>query len=152
MVYVSRIAVYLSMSSVAALSKVGGPVALVGALEAVDTQKLCQPGLRPLEAVSRLQLDLEASVGVFVAALEEPHAAAAALEEAFEGEIDPAMVEVEEVSDIKVEAALVEEVGMVEVHLTAIVTAQHHPLMLLLDLADVEASVVGMVARLSTAA
>lgn len=60
-------------------------------------------------------------------------------------EIGLTFVAVEAVSDIKAEAALVEEVGTAEVRRMAMEVAQHHPPMLLLDLEEEVVLVVGMV-------
>jgi hypothetical protein len=147
MVYVSKIVGYLSTLNVAAQSKAGDLVVLVEVWVVADIPKLCPLVQWVSEEVLLLQLDPVGLVAVSEAALAEVRAAGA-----LEGDsvvvIDLISEEEEEVLDIKVVVALVEEVGMVAAHQMASVMAQHHPLMHLLVPEEEEGSVVGTVALL----
>lgn len=89
-------------------------------------------------------LQLDPGVLVVVSVVVSKVDLAVGSEAASEAEIDPTFVEVEAASDIKAEAALVGEVGTAEVRRMVMAVAQHHPLMLLLDLEEEAVSVVGM--------
>lgn len=144
MVSVSKIDVCSWMSSVAVPSKAGDPVVLGEVSEVVDTPKLCQYGPQESGQAFLLQLDLVALVAVSVAVFKvDP--VVVDLEVVSVAGIDLISVEDEEASDTKVEAALAEEVGMAQVRRMAMEMAQHHRLMLRLDLEEEAALVVGMV-------
>ncbi len=144
MVSVSKTDVYSWMSSVAVPSKAGDPVVLGEVSEVVDTPKLCQSGPQESGEASLPQLDLVALVAVSVA-VSKAEPVVVDLEAVSEAVIDPTFVVDEEVSDTKAEAALAEEVGMAPARQMAMEMAQHHPLMLHLDLEEEAALVVGMV-------
>ena len=146
MVYVSRTGKCLSMLSAAVLSKAGDLVVWVEGLAAVATPKLCPLDQWVSAEDSLLLLDLVALVLVSVVDSEARHVVVG-LGEVSEV-IDLISVEEGEVSDIKEAVALVEEVGMVVVRLTATVMAQRHPLMHLPVLEEEVALVVGTVAPL----
>lgn len=118
-------------------------------MAAVGIPKLCQLDQLLHQEASLRQQDRGGLVEASVADSEAHHAVVVDFEEASEATTDLISVEDEVVSDIKVEAALVDEVGMAAVRLTATVMAQHHPLMRLLDLEEEVALVMGMVALLS---
>ena len=128
MVYVLKIDGFLSMLSVAAQSRDGDLVVSVEVLEVADIPRLCLLVRWVLEVALLLQLDPEDLLAVFAAGLAEGHVAEG-LEEASVVAIDLTSVEEEEALDIKAEVDLEEEVGMVVARLTAMVMAQHHPLM-----------------------
>ena len=133
--FASKIDVFLSTSSVAVPSRDGDLVVLEGDLGAVDIPKLCRLDLQESAEVSLLQLDLEASVAVFVEALAAVLAVAASGVSAV---VIAAALAAEEVAlDTKVEAVLVvEEVGMAVDRPMATVMAQQHLRMHLLALAE----------------
>ncbi len=144
MVSVSKTDVYSWMSSVAVPSKAGDPVVLGGVSEVADTPKLCQYGPQELGVASLLQLAQVALVADSVAASKLDPVVVDS-EAVSEVAIDLTFVVDEEASDTKAEAASAEEVGMVLARRMAMGMAQHHPLMLSLDLEEEAASVVGMV-------
>ena len=149
MVFALKIDVFLSTLSVAVRLKDGNPVALEGDSEAVGILKLCRLDLRELAEASLLQPDLEALVVVSAEDLAAVLAVAAS-EEVSEVVIGVALVEEGVVSDTKAEAVLVvEEVGMVVDRPMATVMAQQHLRMHLPDLVEtVEALAVVTVALL----
>ena len=138
------------MLSVAEPSKVGSLDAWVEVWADVATPRVCQCDLRPLAGGLLLLLDLEALVaaGVSVVVTEELHAVAGS-EEASEV-TDQIFVVEEAASDTKAGEALVGEVGMVVVLLTAMVMVQRPLLMRHQVLEAEEDLVVGTVASLST--